>query len=90
MQLPSLPVKPMVPSENGDDIILELKYDSSTQEKKKKTSQVGLGLNIFDELNSWLIMNSPIKLEDKGVPILANDNITKYKVNNGINDCNPL
>jgi type IV pilus assembly protein PilC len=65
MKLPALPFKPIVPSENGDDIILELKYESSVAEQKKTTSGFGFRLNILDELNSWLIMNSPIQLEDK-------------------------
>lgn len=66
MKLPSLPAQPIMPSENDDDIVLDLKHEFVEEKKEKKVSFTAkLNFGIFNQINQWLIMHSDIKLQDQ-------------------------
>jgi len=66
MKLPSLPTALQSSSQNGDEdeIILDLKHEEVIS-KKKDAKGFELNIDIFNELNTWLIMNSPVPLGEK-------------------------
>ncbi len=65
MKLPSLPTVPTIISSNGDDeIVLDLKHEEKVIKKGIATG-FQLNLDLFNQFNTWLIMNSPVPLGDK-------------------------
>lgn len=66
MKLPTLPVQQMAPSENEDGIVLDLKHEVVEEKKEKNTGfSLNFSLDFFDQINQWMIINSPVKLEDQ-------------------------
>lgn len=64
MQLPSMPSN-IIPTPEGDDIVLDLKHEEGVEKRKENTASFFRNLNIINQINHWLIMNSPVKLVDK-------------------------
>ncbi len=65
MKLPSLPAALKSSSQGNDEneIILDLKHEDVLA--KKNATGMGLNIDLFNEFNTWLIMNSPVPLGDK-------------------------
>ncbi len=62
MKLPSMPSN-LMPSLGEDEIILDLKHEE--EKKDLKESARWKNINIVDQVNQWLIVNSKITLNDK-------------------------
>ncbi|MBT3349140.1 type II secretion system F family protein [bacterium] len=62
MELPKIPLKPQKP-QNTEEIILDIRQDGlSTNSAKKNGTSL---LDLYNQLNQWVIAQSPIKLQEK-------------------------
>ncbi len=62
MKIPSIPSAPAAPLDNGDGILLDLKHEEVIE---KDSIKPGINFDFLNQLNTWMIMNSPVPLKDK-------------------------